>query len=150
MIWKHSVSAFRCKHFKHRETNDVNTVSIYNFVALTNPMIFSNFRKFCIVLLGLLIKISWNVNRVYIFCALHITWVLRIAKLYLFGHSRERCRVHRRLAKKIIVALRPYWEYFGRGVANRTPCPFHACDGVQLQINIKNMSIAGVLLDQFY
>ena len=44
---------------------------------------------------------------------------------------------------------RPYWEYFGRGVANRTPSPFQACDGVQLQINIKNMSTA-VLLDQFY
>ena len=44
---------------------------------------------------------------------------------------------------------RPYWEYFGRGVANRTPSPFQACDGVQLQINIKNMS-TGVLLDQFY
>ena len=44
---------------------------------------------------------------------------------------------------------RPYWEYFGRGVANRTPCPFQACDGVQLQINISNMSTA-VLLDQFY
>ena len=44
---------------------------------------------------------------------------------------------------------RPYWEYFDRGVANRTPSPFQACDGVQLQINIKNMS-TGVLLDQFY
>ena len=36
--------------------------------------------------------------------------------------------------------FRPYWEYFGRGVANRTPSPFQACDGVQLQINVKNMS----------
>ena len=36
--------------------------------------------------------------------------------------------------------LRPYSEYFSRGVANRTPSPFQACDGVQLQINIKNMS----------
>ena len=44
---------------------------------------------------------------------------------------------------------RPYWEYLGRGVANRTPSPFQACDGVQLQINIKNMSTA-VLLDKFY
>ena len=48
-----------------------------------------------------------------------------------------------------VYILRPYWEYFGRGVANRTPSPFQACDGVQLQINIKNMS-TGVLLDQFY
>ena len=47
------------------------------------------------------------------------------------------------------IPVRPYWEYFGRGVANRTPSPFQACDGVQLQINIKNKSI-GVLLDQFY
>ena len=39
-------------------------------------------------------------------------------------------------------------EYFGtRGVANCTPSPFQACDGVQLQINIKDMS-TGVLLDQ--
>ena len=44
---------------------------------------------------------------------------------------------------------RPYWEYFDTGVANRTPSPFQACDGVQLQINIENMS-TGVLLDQFY
>ena len=44
---------------------------------------------------------------------------------------------------------RPYSEYFSRGVANRTPSPFQACDGVQLQINIKNMS-TGVLLDHFY
>ena len=48
-----------------------------------------------------------------------------------------------------ILNCRPYWEYFGRGVANRTPSLFQACDGVQLQINIKIMS-TGVLLDQFY
>ena len=42
---------------------------------------------------------------------------------------------------------RPYWEYFSRGVANRTPSPFQVCDGVQLQINIKNMSTG---VEQFY
>ena len=28
---------------------------------------------------------------------------------------------------------RPYWEYFGRGVANRTSGAYQACDGVQLK-----------------
>ena len=46
---------------------------------------------------------------------------------------------------RLSIECRPYWEYFGRGVANRTPGPFQARDGVQLQINIRNMS-TGVLL----
>ena len=29
---------------------------------------------------------------------------------------------------------RPYWEYFGRGVANRSPGAYQACDGVQSKI----------------
>ena len=40
MIWKHIFSTFRSKHFKRREPNDANTISIFNFVALKNPMIF--------------------------------------------------------------------------------------------------------------
>ena len=50
MIWKHRLSTFRSKHFKHREPNNANTVSISNFVALKNPMIFFKFSKiFCTV-----------------------------------------------------------------------------------------------------
>ena len=92
------VSEANIKHFKHREPNDASTVSIFTFVALKNPMIFQIFENLYILLLGLLIKLNWNVDRVI--------WVLRIAKFYLFGHSRERCQVHRRrFAIKIIVAL---------------------------------------------
>ena len=29
---------------------------------------------------------------------------------------------------------RPYWEYFGKGVANCTPGAYKACDGVQSRI----------------
>ena len=82
MIWKHRLSTFRSKHFKHREPNNANTVSILNFVALKNPIY--NFRKFCMSLLGVLIKISWNIDSVYIFCALHViilVWTFQRAKL---------------------------------------------------------------------
>ena len=72
-----------------------------------------------------------------------------------FGfRGKIRCSFSKGCAFNVIYQInstgfRPYWEYFGRGVANRTPSLFQACDGVQLQINIKNLS-TGVLLDQFY
>ena len=53
MIWKHSLSAaFRSKHCKHREPNDANTVSIFNFVALKNPIIFFKFSKIVYAVVG--------------------------------------------------------------------------------------------------
>ena len=52
MIWKHSLSAFRSKHFKHREPNDANTVSVFNCVALKNPMIFFKFSKLLYTVVG--------------------------------------------------------------------------------------------------
>ena len=65
---------FQNKHFKHREPNNANTVSIFNFVALTNPMIFFKFSKILYTVVGYFeIKISSNVDRVYIFCALHMS-----------------------------------------------------------------------------
>ena len=72
MILKHCLSTFRSKHFIHREPDNVNTVSVFNFVEQKNPMIFK-FSKICMSLLGLLIKISWNIDSVYIFCALHVS-----------------------------------------------------------------------------
>ena len=45
MILKNSLSAFRSKHFQNRETNDVNTVSIFNFVALKSDDFFLIFEN---------------------------------------------------------------------------------------------------------
>ena len=51
MILKHCLSTFRSKHFIHREPNNVNTVSVFNFVEQKNPMIFK-FSKILYVIVG--------------------------------------------------------------------------------------------------
>ena len=45
MVWKHCLPTFRSKHFIHREPNNVNTVSGFNFVEQKNPMTFFKFSK---------------------------------------------------------------------------------------------------------
>ena len=74
MIWKHILSTVRSKHFKGREPNDANTISILNFLALKNPMIFFKFSKLLYtVAVGSIAKNLWNVDIVYIFCAPHMS-----------------------------------------------------------------------------
>ena len=51
-LWKHSLSSIRSKHFKHGEPDNANTVSIFKFVALKNPMIFFKFSKILYTVVG--------------------------------------------------------------------------------------------------
>ena len=51
MILKHCLSTFRSRHL-HREPNNVNTVSVSNFVEQKNPMIFFKFSKILYTVVG--------------------------------------------------------------------------------------------------
>ena len=104
MIWKHIFSTFRSKHFNRREPNDANTVSIFNFVALKNPMIFFKFSKLLYTVVGLLIKICWNVDRVYIFCAPHMS-IKNLLNYICLGISEIEAELIDVLVRKFVVAL---------------------------------------------